>query len=124
VLISLVNSFYKWEEMAKGNKFRWDIYFIELSTRVGIFGTVVLSLLALFIVKGTAAQHKEFIDKFFLVKWDNGASFYLSFIITCLVMLLFVQYVYFKLRIKLKEERITELIDERDRLQNKLLKKH
>lgn len=124
MLICLVNSVSNGFVMAKGNKFRWDAYFIELTSRVGIFGTVVLSLLALFIVKGTAAQHKEFIDKFFLLKWDKGAGFYLSFIITCLVVLLFVQYACYKLRIKLKEERIAEIINERDRLQNKLLKKH
>jgi hypothetical protein len=110
--------------MVKGNKFRWDVYLVESASRVGIFGTVVISLLALFIIKGTAAQHKEFIDKFFLLKWDKGVGFYFGFIITCLIVLLFVQYAYYKLRIKLKEERITELLNERDRLQNKLLKKH
>ncbi|OQP53596.1 hypothetical protein [Niastella populi] len=110
--------------MAKGNKIRWDVYLVELASRVGIFGTVVISLLALFIVKGTAAQHKEFIDKFFLVKWGNGASFYLGIIIICLVVLLLAQYDHYKLRIRVKEERITELLNERERLQNKLLKKH
>jgi hypothetical protein len=110
--------------MAKGNKFRWDIYLVDLTSRVGVFGTVVITLLALFIIKGTAAQHKEFIDKFFLLKWGQGASFYFCFIITCFIVILIAQYFYFKHRIKLKEERISELVNERDRLQNKLLKKH
>jgi TRAP-type C4-dicarboxylate transport system permease small subunit len=109
--------------MAKGNKFRWDIYLVELASRVGVFGTIVISLLSLFIIKGSAAQHKEFIDKFFLLKWGQGASFYFCFIIVCLIVILLVQYLYFKLRIKIKEERISELTNERDRLQNKLLKK-
>lgn len=97
---------------------------VDLASRVGVFGTVMISLLALFIVKGTEAQHKEFIDWFFLLKWGKGASFYFCFIITCLIVLLLVQYAYYKLRLRLKEERITELLNERDRLQNKLLKKH
>ncbi|MCS3796369.1 hypothetical protein [Niastella sp. OAS944] len=110
--------------MAKVNKFRWDLYLIDLASRVGVFGAVVLSLLALFIIKGTAAQHKEFIDKFFLLKWGNSETFYHYFIITCLVVLFCTQFFYWKHRVKLKEERIAELINERDRLQNKLLKKH
>jgi hypothetical protein len=110
--------------MAKVNKFRWDIYLVELASRVGVFGTIVISLLALFIIQGTEAQHKEFIDKFFLLKWGQGGGFYFCFIITCLLVLLLVQYIYFKLRIRIKEERISELTNERDRLQNKLLKKH
>jgi hypothetical protein len=116
--------------MAKENKssqsgiFRWDVYLIELASRIGIFGTVVISLLTLFILRGTAAQHSEFIDKFFLLKWGGHGGFYYCFIITCLLVLFCVQHFYYKQRIKLKEERITELLNERDRLQNKLLKKH
>ena len=116
--------------MAKGNKspgnakFRWDVYLIELVSRIGIFGAVVIALLTLFIVRGTTAQHREFIDRFFLLKWSKESNFYLYFIITCLVILFLVQYFYYKQRIKLKDERILELVNERDRLQNKLLKKY
>jgi hypothetical protein len=116
--------------MAKENKssqsgnFRWDIYLVELASRIGVFGTVVIALLTLFILRGTVAQHREFIDKFFLLKPRNNENFYQYFIITCLIVLLLVQHFYHKQRLKVKNERITELINDRDRLQNKLLKKH
>jgi len=103
---------------------RWDVYIIELISRVGVFGAVVITLVTLFVVKGTVAQHREFIDRFFLLKWNKGDNFYQCFIITGLVVLLGAQYFYYRQQLKLKIERITELIDERTRLQNKLLKKH
>lgn len=115
--------------MAKGNKtsvggtFRWDIYIIELASRIGVFGAVVIALVTLFILRGTEAQHREFIDKFFLLKWNNEGPFYLYFIITGLIVLFFAQYLFYKQKLKLKNERITELANERERLQNKLLKK-
>lgn len=114
----------KESKSSQNDKFRWDVYLIELASRVGIFGAVVIALLTLFIVRGTLAQHREFIDKFFLLKWSNNETFYHCFIIICLVVLFIVQFFYWKHRIKVKEERITELVNERDRLQNKLLKKH
>jgi hypothetical protein len=116
--------------MAKGSKyrksdnFRWDVYLIELVSRIGVFGAVVIALLTIFIIRGTKAQHREFIDKFFLLKWSNDERFYSYFIVTCLIVLLIVQYVYYSHRLTLKNERIAELLNERDRLQNKLLKKH
>lgn len=103
------------------NKFRWDLYLVDLVSRVGIFGTVVIALLTLFIFRGTVAQHREFIDKFFLLKWGNDGNFY--FIITGLFILFVAQYVYYKQRVKIKDELITELKYERDWLQNKLVKK-
>jgi hypothetical protein len=112
------------ENKSSQSNFRWDIYLIELASRIGIFGTVVIALLTLFILRGTVAQHREFIDKFFLLKWRSNENFYQNFIITCLFVLFWVQHFYHKQRIKVINERITELINERERLQNKLLKKH
>ena len=115
--------------MAKGNKtsaggtFRWDIYIIELASRVGVFGAVVLALVTLFILRGTEVQHREFIDRFFLLKWNNEGAIYIYYIITGLFVPGLALYFYYKHRLKLKNVRITELINERDRLQNKLLKK-
>jgi hypothetical protein len=115
--------------MAKENKsskkdtFRWDFYLVDLASRVGIFGTVVIALLTLFIFRGTVAQHREFIDKFFLLKWGNDGNFYFYFIITCFMVLFVAQYVYYKQRVKIKDEKIAELTYERDWLKNKVLKK-
>lgn len=106
------------------NKFRWDLYLVDLVSRVGIFGTIVIALLTLFIFRGTVAQHREFIDKFFLLKWGNDGNFYFYFIITGLFILFVAQYVYYKQRVKIKDEIITELKNERDWLQNKLVKKY
>jgi hypothetical protein len=114
----------KENKSSQSNNFRWDIYIIELASRIGVFGAVVIALLTLFILRGTVAQHREFIDKFFLLKWRNNENFYQYFIITCLIVLFLVQHFYHKQRIKVKNERITELLNERDRLQNKLLKKY
>jgi hypothetical protein len=116
--------------MAKGDKASvggtliWDVYLIELASRVGVFGAVIIALLTLFIVRGTGAQHREFIDKFFLLKWNKDDYYYQYFIITGLIILFFAQYFYYKQQIKLKSERITELINERNMLRHKLLKKH
>jgi hypothetical protein len=115
--------------MGKENKssqrktFRWEFYLVELVSKVGVFGTVVIALLTLFIFRGTVAQHREFIDKFFLLKWGNDGNFYFYFIITGLLVLFVAQYVYYKQRVKIKDERIAELTEERDWMQNKILKK-
>lgn len=113
----------KENKTSQKDKFRWDLYLVDLASRVGVFGTVVIALLTLFIFRGTVAQHREFIDKFFLLKWGNDGNFYYYFIITGLIVLFVAQYVYYKQRVKKKGERITELKNERDWLQNKLVKK-
>jgi hypothetical protein len=114
----------KENKSSQKNKFRWDAYLlVDLASRVGIFGTVVIALLTIFISRGTVAQHREFIDKFFLLKWGNDGNVYYYFIITCFIVLFVAQYVYYKQRVKIKDERITELTYERDWLQNKVLKK-
>jgi hypothetical protein len=105
-------------------KFRWHLYLVDLTSRVGVFGTVVIALLTLFILRGTEAQHREFIDKFFLLRWGNDGNFYYYFLVTGLIVLFVAQYIYYKQRVKIKDERITELKNERDWLQNKLVKKY
>jgi phosphoglycerol transferase MdoB-like AlkP superfamily enzyme len=115
--------------MGKENKtsqkktFQWEFYLVDLVSRVGVFGTVVIALLTLFIFRGTVAQHREFIDKFFLLKWGNDGNFYFYFIITGFLILFVAQYVYYKQRVKMKDERIAELTEERDWMQNRILKK-
>jgi hypothetical protein len=115
--------------MGKENKssqkktFTWEFFLVDLVSRVGVFGTVVIALLTLFIVRGTVAQHREFIDKFFLLKWGNDGNFYFYFIITGFLILFVAQYVYYKQRVKMKDERIAELTEERDWMQNRILKK-
>jgi hypothetical protein len=115
--------------MGKENKssqkktIRWDYYLVDLASRVGVFGTVVIALLTLFIVRGTVAQHREFIDKFFLLKWGNDGNFYFYFIITGLIVLFVAQYIYYKQRVKIKDKRIAELTEERDWMHNKIFKK-
>ena len=115
--------------MGKENKssqkktFRWEFFLVDLVSRVGVFGTVVIALLTLFIIRGTVAQHREFIDKFFLLKWGNDGKFYFYFIITGFLILFVAQYVYYKQRVKMKDERIAELTEERDWMQNRILKK-
>jgi nitrate/nitrite transporter NarK len=108
---------------SQSEQLRWDVYIIELISRIGVAGTVVITLLTLFIVRGTVAQHREFIDKFFLLKWGNDGNFYFYFIIVALIILFFVQTSHYKYRIKVKNERIEELLNERDMLRHKLLKK-
>ena len=56
----------KESKSSQNSKFRWDLYIIELASRIGIFGAVVITLLTLFVIRGTVAQHREFIDKFFI----------------------------------------------------------
>lgn len=116
--------------MGKENKssqkktFRWHYYYlVDLVSRVGVFGTVVIALLTIFIFRGTVAQHREFIDKFFLLKWGNDGNFYYYFIITGLIVLFVAQYIYYKQRVKIKDERIAELTEERDWMQNRIIKK-
>jgi hypothetical protein len=106
---------------AKASAFRWDLYIIELITRVGLVGAIVVILLTWFIWEGTTAQHREFFDKFILLKFDSHNLNYAYFILTCVVTISLAQTVYFLKRIKLKDERINELKIERDRLQDKLL---
>ena len=100
---------------------RWDVFIIDLASRFGVGGACVLALLTMFLLVGSKEQHQEFIDKFFLWKFPKDDNYILYFVLLCLVVLFFGQTFYFRLRIKLKNERIKELEADKKLLQDKLL---
>lgn len=104
--------------------FRWDKFIIELASKVGVMPTILLTLLGVFVLKGTKEQHEEFINKYVLLKVGNESCGYSYFIIICLILIVVAQYLYNKGKLKLNKERIDELATERTKLQEILFEKN
>jgi hypothetical protein len=101
----------------------WDVFLINLASKFGVGGAVVLSLLAMFLIVGTQAQHIEFIDKFFLLKFPKGDNIYMYFVLLLIVILYIFSMIYFRNRIKLKDERIAQLQADLVKFQDAILKR-
>ncbi len=102
--------------------FRWDVFIIDLASRFGVGGAVVLTLLLLFVTIGTREQHLEFIDKFFLLKFPKENNNFLIFVLLGMIVLMIVQILHFRSRLKIKNERIKELEADKRLYENKFLK--
>jgi len=103
--------------------FRLDIFIIELAGKFGVTGACALAVLWVFLKNGTLEQHREFIDKFILLKTNQGDNKYIIYLVIVIVIAFVLQRAYFNNRIKLKDQRIKELEQHGNALENKLLKK-
>jgi hypothetical protein len=103
--------------------FRLDTFIIEIAGKFGISGACILTILYVFLNYGTLAQKREFIDKFILLKTSQGDNGYILYLVIIIVVAFIGQTVYFRNRIKLKNERIKELEQHSNALENKFLKR-
>lgn len=98
-------------------------FVVELASKFGVTGAVVLCILITFLVWGTVEQKRYFIDKFILLKTMPGWNGYLVFIIAVVILAFVGQRIYFRNQVKLKDTRIRELERHSNILENKFLKK-
>lgn len=100
----------------------WAFFISELVSKFGVSGTVVIIILYVFVHEGTVEQHREFIDKFILLKFGQGQTFYLMFILLIVIILFISTRINYRRKIKLLEEQNSVLQKEKNTLQVKLLK--
>jgi hypothetical protein len=94
------------------HKFRVDTFLMELLSKVGIVGTVIVSCIYIFIKCGTQAQKEEFIDNFLLLKILKNDEHYVYFTVLCGVLFYLITIFYYSNRLKLKDERIKYLTED------------
>ena len=93
----------------KSIPFRYDTFILELLSRVGIIGTIIVACIYIFLKWGTVSQKQEFIDSFLLLKILKNDPHYVYFAVLCVIMFYLVTIFYFNSRLKLKEDRIKYL---------------
>ena len=89
--------------------FRLDIFLTDLAERFGITKVIIVCALYIFLKNGSLEQHREFVDKFILLKTGPGDNKYVFYIIIAVIIAFIDQRVSLINRIRLKEERIREL---------------
>lgn len=100
-----------------------DVGLVNLASKFGVSGAVILVFVSMFIVVGTKEQHLEFINKFFLLKFSSGENIYVYFVFILLAVLFIGQAYYSHKRMKLKDERISQLETDLRRFQDAVIKK-
>lgn len=101
----------------------WDEILIDMASRFGLSGVIILCLLYCFMAWGTLEQHREFIDRFILLKFPNKNSIFPYYIIILLVIIIAGVVVYFKKRLAITEERIAYLEKDNEFLHSKLMER-
>lgn len=102
--------------------FRLDIFLIEVAGRFGITGAGVLALIYLFFQYSTLEQKREFIDKFILLKTQGLGNSYVIYLGIFFVVLFIFQNYFFRKKDKLKNERIKELEEHIEKLEERHFK--
>jgi hypothetical protein len=101
----------------------WDEILIDMTSRFGLSGVAILCLLYCFMAWGSPDQHREFIDRFILLKFSNKDTIFPFYIILLLIIIIIGTIVYFKKRLAIKEERIAYLEKDNDFLHSKLMER-
>jgi hypothetical protein len=87
----------------------WIFIITGMVSKFGLRGTVVIFLLYIFVAEGTKEQHREFIDKFFLLKFGSGQTFYLTFLLVVIIASFLSMIFIYRRRVKDKDERSRSL---------------
>jgi hypothetical protein len=101
----------------------WDTIVINLVANFGVSGAIIVVILIILLVYGTTQQYREFIDKFILLKFQKNDYFILGYLAIILTFILVSDFLHFKRKIALKDERIKNLEQDVERLQKALLKR-
>lgn len=92
----------------KNRSYNWFQFFADITSRIGPFMTIVLLIYFFVTRNATLEQKQELIDKWLLIKSDNG-EFYSILIILFLILVLIAQSIFYRDRIKIKEDEIKRL---------------
>ena len=99
--------------------FRLDIFLIDLIVRFGVTKFLIICALYIFLKDGSLEQHREFIDKFILLKTRPGDNKYQFYVIIAVIFVFIDQTIYFRTGSRLKDARIRELEQQIKMLENK-----
>ncbi len=97
--------------------------FLKLISKIGSGYLIIIFLLAIFWFKGRTEQFKEFIDNIFLLKILQSNIAFQFYILILIIAGFVFQQIYFNNKISILSDSIIELKKEKEKLQNKLLKK-
>jgi len=98
-------------------------YLAGIVKEIGLTGFIVVVIVAIFLIWGTADQKREFIDRFILLKHVNQNPFSCVLVVVGLLFLLLIGSIYSSRMFKLRKEENNRIGKEKSELQELLLKK-
>jgi hypothetical protein len=98
-------------------------FWVAVMKELGILAFIVFFLAMIFLFFASNEQKSAFIDKFFLFQDVNKNPFPFSFVIAGLILVIILQYLYFKRILSIKEDANKRLGEEKSDLQSRLLNK-
>jgi hypothetical protein len=101
----------------------WDVIAIDMISRVGMVNFIIVCLVYTFLYFGTKSQHEEFIDRYILFKAPKEDSLFPFYIIGLAGFLFIGVIFYYRKKVAIKDEKISSLQKENERLQRTLLDK-
>lgn len=108
---------------SEGKKQQWELVLIEIGSKFGLGGIVIISFIGLFLFEGSKEQHQAFINVFFLLRFPKEHPSYAYFIYICYIILFTTVLVYYNVRLKSMNERFLEIKSQRDEFYGQILKK-
>jgi hypothetical protein len=90
----------------------WGFFIVDLFTKFGVGGGVIIVVTIVFLGWGSATQKQEFIDRYLLLKWPRGEEKYPYFVLGVILILFLMNWVFNTRKLKLKDERINILTEE------------
>lgn len=104
------------------HRFKLDLFLIELMGKFGITGLVSVTVISVFLKDGTKEQHQMFIDKFILFNFTKADNFIYVFIAIIGALMFLFQNIFYRNKIKLREQEI-KFLEERVKDLEKRVKK-
>ncbi|MBN8670466.1 MAG: hypothetical protein J0L80_07250 [Chitinophagales bacterium] len=83
--------------------------FIVIGDRFGLHGIITFFIMFIFLKFGTDVQKKEFVDRFILLKYENGIQPYPYFIVIIVCIFYIMTLSYYWRKLKIKQQRIVDL---------------
>jgi hypothetical protein len=112
----------KMPSIASKHRFKLDLFLVELMGKFGITGLIIFTVVYTFLNHGTEAQYRMFIDKFILLNLSESDSFIYVFIAIIAALMFLFQNIFYRNKIKLKDQEIT-FLEERVKDLEKRVKK-
>lgn len=90
---------------------------IDIFTRFGIGGGIIVVVTIVFLIWGSPEQKREFIDRYVLFKWPKGQEGYPFFVLLIILIIFIIIWNFYHHKIKLKDEKIKILTAELEKYQ-------
>lgn len=97
---------------------RPEQFIVNLLSKIGIPSTIIVVLM----LKASDDQYRQFIDIYILLKFPRNSVFLPLFVLICIVLVSVGTIFYFRIRLKIKDERIQLLEKDLRELQTTVLK--